>query len=93
MKKNNLSKKPKKVSEKERLQKLILQLMMLQKASEERILRYEELTVRASKNLDPRLQKNSRRLEEAKKMLEETLVFLDHAKDNLNKITQENSKK
>jgi len=93
MKKNSLNKKPKKVSEKERLEKLLLQLTMLQKSSEERILRYEELTARSSKNLDKRMYKNSRRLEEAKKTLEETLVFLDHVRDSLCKLVQENSKK
>ena len=67
----------KKVSEKDRLQQLHKQLVLQQKSAEERISHYGDLVARRSSKDPVELEKRSRKLEEARSTLEETLVLLE----------------
>jgi hypothetical protein len=89
MKTLKLKNKQKKVPEKQRLQKLLKEFTLTQKSSEERVARYEDLARRSSK--DPQAEKhirNIKRLEEARKLLEESLVFVNHVKQSLESLSE-----
>lgn len=76
----------KKLSEKDRLQKLYQQLILQQKSSEERIAHYRLLVSRRSSEDTEELEKRSRRLEEARATLEETLVLAESVKKRLEEL-------
>jgi len=77
-------KKTKKVSEKEKLQKLLEQMTLSVKHDEERLARCQELDERSStKGDDKKSQKNKRRLDEARRSLEESLIFMSQLTEAL----------
>lgn len=79
--------KVKKVSEKEKLQKLLQQMSLNVSQGEERVARYRELLDRKQlKNDEQKSQKNLRRLDEARRSLEESLVFLGQIREALEKL-------
>ena len=84
MKSLKLKNKKKKVSEKQRIENLLRDFTLLQKSSEERIFRYEDLARRSSKDVESQKHlRNIKRLDEAKKLFEESLVFVGQLKEKL----------
>lgn len=90
MKNLKLKNKKKKITEKERLQNLLREFTLSQKFAEERVARYEDLVKRSSSNSE-KLLRNSKRLDEARKLLAESLVFVNHLKEALEKAKEEKS--
>lgn len=80
------SKPLKKVSEKDRLQKLQEQLVLQQKSAEEKISHYGKLVERRSSKDPIELGKRLRKLEESRLILEETLVLLESVTTRLERL-------
>jgi len=92
MKTLKLKNKQKKITEKQKLENLLRDFTLAQKSSEERVARYEDLVKRSALNPGSEKHlKNARRLDEARKLLEESLVFVNHLKDSLEKLGEEKS--
>lgn len=90
MKNLKIKNKKKKVPEKKRIENLLKEFTLLQKSSEERVLRYEDLARRSSRDTDSEKHaRNIKRLDEAKKLLEESLVFVGQLKEKLESIKEQ----
>jgi len=80
-------KKEKKPSEKEKLQFLLQQMTMNVYQNKERVERCRQLSLRESTKKDAdKSQRNQARLEEARRSLEESIVFLEQIKESLEKL-------
>lgn len=87
MKNKQTLKKQKKVSEKEKLQILLQQMTMNVNQNKERVERCLELSSRESTKKDvDKFRRNDLRLQEARRSLEESIIFLEQIKESLEKL-------
>ena len=86
-KKQQVVKKQKKVSEKEKLQHLFEKMTLSVNMNTERVERCRQLSDRESVKKDSdKWKRNEVRLEEARRSLEESIVFLEQIKESLGRL-------